>query len=275
MLATGQYASLKRDDIPTVEFTRFARKLERLGSRSAENHINRHVGIAVAIHMHVNQDERLPELHARLLAGQGDLTVAAEMDLEPSVVRWYADLCFDVRPRLGAKFWIVFNAIGTQAGEPPAPLQLFLQSSYHHGPAVIPGWLDYLENTDGPHDLTTKIGRQRASIALFVESHRLTFDRTRDAKSLRLARIFSDFETEKFKTCFSPSPFAASIQAKAGELSFAAVPKVLAPATPVAVSAKSKADSPVSVVLRDTTVVRDALYEIKFRSRTASMLVAQ
>ena len=52
------------------------------------------------------------EVEARLLAGQDDRTIADRCGLTPEAVGAFADLFFDVRPRLSARSYILHVAIG-------------------------------------------------------------------------------------------------------------------------------------------------------------------
>jgi hypothetical protein len=55
---------------------------------------------------------RRAELEVRLLAGQGDATIAARTGLSPAAVAAFHDVFFAVRPRLGAGVYVLSMVLG-------------------------------------------------------------------------------------------------------------------------------------------------------------------
>lgn len=80
------------------------------------------------------------ELEARLLTGDTPEEVAASMGLSPELVRWYEQLFFQVRDRLGNVSWIIHQVLGTAAYElssQSAPEALWRLFAYVGGREVL------------------------------------------------------------------------------------------------------------------------------------------
>jgi hypothetical protein len=80
------------------------------------------------------------EIEARLLAGEEDRAIAARCGLAPEVVAAYADLFYDVRPRLGVRSYVLHQVIGPvapSAGSPADPSRVLKRLAHQGGPAVL------------------------------------------------------------------------------------------------------------------------------------------
>jgi hypothetical protein len=79
---------------------------------------------------------RRPEVEARLLAGQDDRAIAANCGLAPEAVAAYADLFYDVRPRLAVRSYVLHQVIGPVAGReggPADPERVLTRLRHHKG----------------------------------------------------------------------------------------------------------------------------------------------
>ncbi len=91
---------------PAVEFILAKEKKSRRKATAVDHALEK----AFALHQ---EDSPLQwEVRARLVAGQSDDEIAARCRLQSSVVKWYADLFYDVRPRLKAMDWMVRMVLG-------------------------------------------------------------------------------------------------------------------------------------------------------------------
>ena len=80
------------------------------------------------------------EIEARLLAGQDDAATARRCGLDPGAVAAFADLHFDVRPRLQVTAYIVHSVIGVFHGDRRVELErerLLKLMAYRGGPLVL------------------------------------------------------------------------------------------------------------------------------------------
>jgi hypothetical protein len=254
----------------------------RLRERAFENHVRKNRDLATAICIASGGFDGVPELHARILAKQGPQTIGAVMGLSPEVVTWYSDLFLDVRERLHATYWILFSVIGMDPAEPSSPVQLFLKHAYLRGPEVIPAWIDYLANPDGPHDLATELGRQRESIALLVDAEGLTQPEKESLKHLRLGQILREIEPEVFRNQSASAEFAGTFGQMLAEIPFTPPSTSIGPTDANTVSAKMGNTGGLAkpaIAARgyepDVNAVRDAVYATHFRSYGPPTLVAQ
>ncbi|MCD0458605.1 hypothetical protein [Roseiconus lacunae] len=133
------------------------------------------------------------ELKMRLLAGQGPMTVAANLGTTESFVNTFATFFFDLTDRLGAKTWVSRQVIGIQPGSPVSDEQLALRDAYLRGPYRIEPWLDFLMHRFEEHDLTTAIGRQREAIALQVIAANLPTDRETQKCCLERSQLWKKY----------------------------------------------------------------------------------
>ena len=130
----------------------------------------------MAIKLSIEATLRPLEVRARALAGQSPRAIGRAVGLTGPIVATYLDLFFDVRKRLDARSWIRWSAIGLPSDDPPGIEQLMLLHCWERGPLMVAPWLDYLQNHEEKIDLKTAVGRQRASIQLFIDAQQLPRD---------------------------------------------------------------------------------------------------
>jgi hypothetical protein len=206
----GGYFSSKRDDVATGIAVHYLQDLRRCRSDRRINRVKRryeHLDRALLIWQ--SGADRF-ELEARILARQTDFGVGLEMVLPPATVQAYADLFYDIRPRISATRYIHYAVLGLQPGVVPSPAQLMHFSAYHHGPLVIEPWLQYLQADNGPYDLTTEEGRLMESISLFVALRSLPDDHALDSSFLRLYPAVGKHELNFPESISASKSFSAS-----------------------------------------------------------------
>jgi hypothetical protein len=139
---------LGRDDPATWAAWRFRRGLRRCHCTAGRRRLaRRYPALAEARGLYRSAEpQRRAELEARLLAGEDDGTIGARIGLSAPGVATYHDLFFEVRPRLGADFYIFDVVLGGRACYVPGPddhgllLKLF---GYHMGGLYVDLLLDY------------------------------------------------------------------------------------------------------------------------------------
>ena len=137
-----------RDDPATWAAWRFRRGLRRCHCAAGRRRLARRYPALAEAHCLYRSAEplRRAELEARLLAGEDDATVAAKVGLSAPGVAMYHDVFFDIRPRLGADFYILDVVLRGQAWYVPDPddhgllLKLF---AYQLGGPYVDVLLDY------------------------------------------------------------------------------------------------------------------------------------
>ena len=152
-----------RDDPATWAAWRFRRGLRRCHCEPGRRRLARRYPALAEAHCLYRSAEplRRAELEARLLAGEDDATVAAKVGLSAPGVAMYHDVFFDIRPRLGADFYILDVVLRGQAWYVPDPddhgllLKLFAYQlggpyvdvllDYFREPPIVPESLDGLD----------------------------------------------------------------------------------------------------------------------------------
>jgi hypothetical protein len=100
------------------------------------------------------------QVEARLLAGEDDRAIAARCGLGPEVVAAYADLFYDIRPRLGITSYVLHQVIGPVVGPeggPADPARVLKRLAYSGGPAVLDALLAAARGA-GPAGVTGLLG---------------------------------------------------------------------------------------------------------------------
>ena len=122
LLGHGRWP-MRRDDAATREAWRFRRGLRRCHCAAGRRRLARRYPALAEAHGLYRSAEplRRAELEARLLAGEDDATVAAKVGLSAPGVAMYHDVFFDIRPRLGADFYILDVVLRGQAWYVPDP----------------------------------------------------------------------------------------------------------------------------------------------------------
>jgi hypothetical protein len=138
------------------------------------------------------------EIKAPVLARQSDAGIAWRVGLPVPAVKAFVGLFFDIRERIDARTYIIHCVIGFKPDWVPTPEDLMLLTAYLHGPGMIDPWLDFLQHVDEQHDLTTDVGRMRASLQLLLDVHRLPSDEAIQASLVRRQNFIA------MKMCKSP-----------------------------------------------------------------------
>ena len=139
---------MRRDDPATWAAWRFRGGLARCRGEADRSRLaRRYPALAEAHDLYTSAEPlRRAELEARLLAGEDDATVGAKVGLSAPGVAMYHDVFFDIRPRLGADFYILDVVLRGQAWYVPDPddhgllLKLF---AYQLGGPYVDVLLDY------------------------------------------------------------------------------------------------------------------------------------
>ena len=181
LLGHGRWP-MRRDDGATREAWRFRRGLGRCrGEAGRGRPAERFPEMAEAYAAYTAAEPlRRAELEARLLAGQDDATVAAKVGLSAPGVAMYHDVFFDIRPRLGADFYILDVVLRGQAWYVPDPddhgllLKLFAYQlggpyvdvllDYFREPPVVPASLEGLDEAA----LRRLLGKLRTQLLLLA-----------------------------------------------------------------------------------------------------------
>jgi hypothetical protein len=193
LVAEGRYASAKRDDQPTCRAVRFVRRIKRYVSQRGFRAITKEEpDLVMALRLYQDGGLRQLELHARILAKQSSRAIARSMGLTTPIVETYRTLFFGIDGRIHATHYITYVVAGMPPVGPPSIETLLLLSAFHHGPVVIPAWMDYLSHADKTHDLATEVGRRREAIAIFVAAHQLPNDESTRWKLLKTAPLIFD-----------------------------------------------------------------------------------
>jgi len=133
------------------------------------------------------------EVEARLLAAQDDAAIAARVGLPAGVVAAYADLFFDVRPRLRARSYVYHTVLAPldDLGDGPADrARLWRFFGYAGGPAVLDAVLDATRGG------TAAGGGLRARVDLLVAALRLPAAGAAGLKAVALAQRLDALERE-------------------------------------------------------------------------------
>ena len=181
LLGHGRWP-MRRDDAATREAWRFRRGLRRCHCAAGRRRLARRYPALAEAHGLYRSAEplRRAELEARLLAGEDDATVAAKVGLSAPGVAMYHDVFFDIRPRLGADFYILDVVLRGQAWYVPDPddhgllLKLFAYQlggpyvdvllDYFREPPVLPESLDGLDEAS----LRRLLGKLRTKLLLLA-----------------------------------------------------------------------------------------------------------
>ena len=182
LLAHGRRPLWGRDDPLGWEAWRFRGGLARCRCEADRARLARcYPALAEAHGLYRSAEPlRRAELEARLLAGEGDATVAAKVGLSAPGVAMYHDVFFDIRPRLGADFYILDVVLRGQAWYVPDPddhgllLKLFAYQlggpyvdvllDYFREPPVVPESLDGLDEAA----LRRLLGKLRTQLLLLA-----------------------------------------------------------------------------------------------------------
>lgn len=174
IVSERRYATIKRDGNLIRRTVHYIRAISRARTdRGTRNAAKKFPAIYLALKV-VNEPTLRPlEIKARTLAGQSDQAIARHVGLPESAVTTYINLFLDIRDRLEARTWISRIVIGLPLDRGPSAETLMLLHAWYRGPSVIEPWLDFLPHQGEHHDLTTTIGRQRASLRALLDAQQL------------------------------------------------------------------------------------------------------
>lgn len=177
LVAGGRSASRKRDDDETCRAVAFLRDQKSVVTEAASRGVfKRFPDIVLTLKLHQGNPIRRLEIECRVLARQPAALIAETMQVPAHLVRAYESLFFDVRGRIDAITYIIRDVVGV-TGTCPAPAEAWAKwAAYHHGPAMIEPWLDYLKHHGEPNDFATLEGWRRDAIDIFVQSQNVIFD---------------------------------------------------------------------------------------------------
>ena len=143
---------------------RFSCPDEKLGLTKVE--------IEQVVAIHQSPDRRM-ELEARILARMNPIEVGQAMKLEPSVVRDYCDVYFDVLDQLQASHWIYPYIIDLKSVENSCLRRFLYRYAYAGGAHVCEHFLKQIQYLGEDHDLTTFEGREREQTELVLKLEEL------------------------------------------------------------------------------------------------------
>jgi hypothetical protein len=132
---------------------RYRRELRRSGADGPSQQLRQaYPNLAAAHQMHLGEPLVRWEVEARLLAGQGDESIAARCDISASVVQTYHDVFYDVRSALKADMYILCEVIGWRFWPLVSPddhEKLLKAHGYDYGEQGVDAYLAYLR--EPPH----------------------------------------------------------------------------------------------------------------------------
>lgn len=186
LINRGMYYSQRRDDPSTGIAVAYLRETNRcLSDLRLRRMRERFRHVAQAHHIWQSAGATRLEVEARILARQNDVEIGLELKQPAATIQAYADLFFDIRSRIDATSYVLFQVIGVHPRRVPTAVQLMQMSSYEHGPLVIDPWFEYLRDGSTSTDLTSAAGRMAASINLLVEAQTLPDDAETQMSLLR------------------------------------------------------------------------------------------
>jgi hypothetical protein len=220
------YASSKRDDALTCRAVRFIRASRRCRSdRGYRNLAKREPDIFLALRLARESTLRPLEVQARVLARESDRTIARKVGFPVGAVEAYTGLFFGVRDRLHAKLYVTYVVADLHPAVAPSDRGLMLASCYHHGPHVIEAWLDYFAHVGGEsHDLDSKLGRQRASIELFIAAQQLQVTKENHLTFIKRHDLIDRMASKSRKAMSIPAAFAKNASQFLDEMRWAVPP---------------------------------------------------
>ena len=174
LVDSGQYFSKVRDDRATGIAVDFIRETNRcLSNLRLRRVTKRYRYIAQAKEIWDARTATRLEIESRILARQNDAEVSLALDLPGETIQAYNHVFFDVRGRIDATAYILWEVVAVRPRVAYSAIQLMQLSAYHHGPHVVGPWLRYLRDEFDGTNLASADGRLAASISLLVATHSL------------------------------------------------------------------------------------------------------
>lgn len=122
--------------------------------------------------LNCEQKAKRTELQGRVLANQCTAAIAAAMDIPTARIELFEKCFFDVRPRLDARDYIVFDVIEWCCDGSPL-LRVQLRDAYLWGPLALQHCLDHLPYLGQAHDLGTEEGRVRELLEIRAQTEQV------------------------------------------------------------------------------------------------------
>jgi hypothetical protein len=203
------YATGRRDGVLVQRAVRYLRQMRKVVSDvGVRGVMRRFPDIFMATKVFGEPSTRTLEIRARVLAGQSNRAIGRAVGLPEKTIETLLDLFFDVRDRLEAGSWIRRQAIGLQLDQAPSLESLMLLHAWRHGPGVIPAWFDFIDHQTERHDLSSDLGRQRASIQLFVDVQQLASDGSTKASLAKKAHFILGNRTKTVNSVSAAGVFS-------------------------------------------------------------------
>ena len=219
LIRTGQYLSRKRDDEPTGIAVQYIREVNRSLSELRLKRVRqRFVHVANALDIWQAGGAGQLEIESRILARQNDTEIGLSMNLPAPTIQAYADFFFCVREWIDANSYILFQVIKMHPSRPPTPMQLMQACAYHHGPALIEPWLEFLRDQSTSPNLTSAAGRMAASFDLLHTVHSLPDDAETTMRVCKHMPIFVKNEWRFATSAPATSAFCKSTDAIIGNM---------------------------------------------------------
>lgn len=159
--------------------------------------------LAVAFQIYQTGGTQRLELESRLLAGQTSEAIAQRMSLSVAAVDVFADLYFDVRPRLLSSDWIVRHAIRRWPSDSlDARLGIVLKTFAYFGKeylleALLPYCTDGGVRLQQPSDLSTEAGRLDVRLKLSILIEVVQIDETNVMQLFKLHAGILEIERQR------------------------------------------------------------------------------
>ena len=168
VVAGKRKLSRKREDPATCKAVAFIRASRKVVTERAQRRIfAAYPDLFTAGQLYQDASRRL-EIESHVLARQAPELIAELMSVPLQTVLAYQTYFFDIADRIDATGYVTQTVIGL-TDPATAPPHVWLKAlAYHHGPAVIEPFLDFLDHASENHDLGTEVGRQREAIAIFL-----------------------------------------------------------------------------------------------------------
>ena len=158
------------------------------------------------------------EIESRILARQNDAEVSLALDLPGETIQAYNHVFFDVRGRIDATCYVLWQVIGVRPRVAYSAIQLMQLSAYRHGPDVINPWLRFLRDEDDGTNLASADGRFAASISLLVATHSLEDDEQTRKSLVKRSPFLLKNEWKFARSVSAERAFRASTEAIAKKL---------------------------------------------------------
>jgi len=237
LVDSGQYFSKVRDDQPTGIAVNFIREKNRCLSKLRLRRVTkRFCYLAQAREIWEARTATRLEIESRILARQNDVAIGLAMDLPVPTIQAFCDLLFDIRDRIDAIGYVLWEVLQMRPRVAYSAIQLMQLSAYRHGPDVINPWLRFLRDEDDGMNLASADGRLAASISLLVATHSLEDDEQTRRNLVKRSPFLLKNEWKFARSVSAERAFRASTEAIAKTLD---LPSIVVEACSYAPATKS------------------------------------